>query len=65
MDRDVKLLYSNPDIQICYDGFMDTLKANSTGKLKLIFNLDRGKIVILKTSDSKNNYFTYSTWRKL
>lgn len=57
MDRDVKLLYSNPDIQICYDGFMDTLKANSTGKLKLIFNLDRGKIVILKTSDSKNNYF--------
>uniref|UniRef100_UPI002597AF8A hypothetical protein n=1 Tax=uncultured Culturomica sp. TaxID=1926654 RepID=UPI002597AF8A len=37
--KQTKLLYSNPDLAVCYDGFWDTLVPDDQGRFELRLDL--------------------------
>ena len=55
--KQTKLLYSNPDLVVCFDDFLDTLVPDDQGRFELKFNLKEGRFMILKMPDSRNKYF--------
>ena len=55
--KQTKLLYSNPDLAVCFDNFLDTLVPDDQGRFELKFNLKEGRFMILKMPDSRNKYF--------
>ena len=55
--KQTKLLYSNPDLAVCFDNFWDTLIPDDQGRFELKFNLKEGRFMILKMPDSRNKYF--------
>ena len=57
IDKQTKLLYSNPDLAVCFDNFLDTLVPDDQGRFELKFNLKEGRFMILKMPDSRNKYF--------
>ena len=57
IDKQTKLLYSNPDLAVCFDDFLDTLVPDDQGRFELKFNLKEGRFMILKMPDSRNKYF--------
>ena len=57
IDKQTKLLYSNPDLVVCFDDFLDTLVPDDQGRFELKFNLKEGRFMILKMPDSRNKYF--------
>ena len=56
ISRETKLLYSNPDLAICHDGFLDTLMSDDKGRFELRLDLKEGRFIIVKISDSGKKY---------
>ena len=54
--KQTKLLYSNPDLAVCYDGFWDTLVPDDQGRFELRLDLKEGRFIFIRTSGSRYKY---------
>ena len=57
IDKQTKLLYSNPDLAVCYDGFWDTLVPDDQGRFELRLDLKEGRFIFIRTSGSRYNKY--------
>ena len=55
--KQTKLLYSNPDLAVCYDGFWDTLVPDDQGRFELRLDLKEGRFIFIRTSGSRYNKY--------
>ena len=55
--KQTKLLYSNPDLAVCYDGFLDTLVPDDQGRFELRLDLKEGRFIFIRTSGSRYNKY--------
>lgn len=57
LGHQANLLYSSPDLAVCYEGFVDTLIPDPRGKFDLKLKLKESRFVIFTTSVSGKKYF--------
>ena len=56
IDKNAKVLFSNVNVDICYEAFLDTMVTNDKGEFQLNFKIDKERFVMIVFPDS-DRYF--------
>ncbi len=56
IDKNAKVLYSNVNLNICNEAFLDTMVTNDKGEFQLKLAINKKRFIIIKFPDSGRKY---------